>query len=168
MYNELGHFCCRVLKQKTVWLSGEFLTSLTIGCGSFVLFHYVDIDKKIIDACYNNLANLLTVVSIIFGFALSSFLFYVQIADSWVDDQNVKKIVGKIVDWNAWTVICILFLMTYMLVLLVANNFIGSLMVKEIIYAFLFFLISYCILQLVCHTLLIWWTFQNRDRLRKP
>lgn len=167
MYNELRKFSCSILKQSAIWLSGELLTAIAVGVVSFGLFHHIDLNGEIVKTCHDNMGNLLTVVSIIFGFALTSFLHYVQIADTWRNDPKVQNVAKRIVDWNAWTVICILFLMMYMMVLLIAHNFIKDKIYKDIAYSVLVFLIFYCTLQLVCHTLVIWWNFQKRDILHK-
>jgi hypothetical protein len=167
MYHEFGQFCGVILRQRAVWLSGEFLTSLALGAGSFCFFHYVDTDSKHLGVLYGNLGNLLTVVSIIFGFASASFLYYVQIADTWKESPEVKKAANLLVDWNTLTVLCILLLMIYMTFLLVMDSLFTPGLLKESLYAFLVFQIFYCLLQLICHSLLIWFTFRKRRNFRK-
>ncbi|MDO4584908.1 MAG: hypothetical protein Q4D62_12490 [Planctomycetia bacterium] len=168
MYHELIEFGGNILKRREIWLSGEFLTSIAIGIASFVVFHYIDVEYKIINTYYEQSGNILTVTSILFGFAITSFIHYVQIAESWSEQKNIQLVAEKLVDWNAWTVICILFLILYMMILIIVNNYIPYHLLKEILYSVLSFFLCYCLLQLICHTLTTWYLFQKRSLLHKP
>ena len=126
MYYELGQFSKKVFRQKAVWISGEFFTSLIVGLASFLFFGWGDISQKYISICYDNLGNLLTVESIIFGFAMSSLLHSVQIANYWRKDGGIEKIASKIVDWTTLTVFSMLLLIVYSLLLLIFDELILS------------------------------------------
>jgi cytochrome bd-type quinol oxidase subunit 2 len=165
MYRELGIFSYRVLRQKAILGSGEFITSLFVGVAFFIFFHFADEGDKYVRICHEHLGSLLTMASIIAVFSLFSFLHYIQIASTWKKDKKIQDAANKIVDWNAVTVLCILVLILYMILLLIFNDLLYEFdkAWRETAYSFLMFQIVYCLLQLFCHTLLLWFTFHKRD-----
>ena len=89
-----------------------------------------------------------------------------QVAAAWAKDTNVVRMAEKIVDWHIWTIVCMLILIGYLLGLWSFGVYLDNR--SNLIfglYAFLAFQLLYCGLQILNNTLIIWWSFHNRDRL---
>lgn len=163
MYHELGVFIRNVLFRKSIWTDGELWTSVAGGIASWFWFCY---DPTMIGKIREHLGDLLSVTSIVFGFALAALLFYIQAAAAWAKDAKVAGVAEMIVDWHVWTIICMLFLIGYMLGLWSLGVYLDNQSRFAIgLYAFLVFLLLYCGMQILNHTLTIWWSFRTRDRI---
>ena len=68
-----------------------------------------------IEKVRQHFGDLLSATSIVFGFALAALLFYIQAAAAWAKDPDVDRVANKSVDWHVWTIVCMLFLIGYML-----------------------------------------------------
>lgn len=163
MYFEFESFIKKVIFQKSIWKDGELWTSVVGAIGAFFWYQY---DPEIIHKIRHHFNDLLTITSIIFGFALTALLFYIQAAGKWAKDKKVIIVAEKIVDWHVWTIICMLMLIGYTLALWCFDRYIplGS-PYLPILYSVLAFLLLYCGCQIFNHTLTVWWSFRNRDRL---
>lgn len=165
MYYELGAFARRVLFQKSIWKDGELWTAVAGGVAAFFWFRH---DPAMVEKVRQHFGDLLSATSIVFGFALAALLFYIQAAAAWVKDKNVVNVANKIIDWHVWTIVCMLFLLGYLLALWSFGVYLDNRSHLAFgLYAFLAFQILYCGFQILNHTLTIWWSFHNRERLNK-
>ncbi len=163
MYYELGLFCRRVLFQKSIWKDGELWTAVAAGLAAYFWFSH---DPAIILKVRQHFGYLLSATSIVFGFALAALLFYIQAAAAWARDAQVTRVADKIVDWHVWTIVCMLFLIGYLLGLWSLGVYLDNRSCLAFgLYAFLVFQLFYCGLQILNHTLTVWWSFRTRDRL---
>jgi len=163
MYKELGRFICPVIFQKSIWKDGELWTAVAGGAAAFFWFRY---DPTIIEKVREHFGDLLSATSIVFGFALAALLFYIQAAGVWAKDKRVTRIADKIVDWHVWTIVCILFLIGYLLLLWSFGVYLdNNSNLAFVLYAILAFQLLFCGFQILNHTLTIWWSFRNRKRL---
>lgn len=165
MYYELGHFLQRVVFRKALWKDGEFWTALISWVGAYIWFFY---DPTAIAPIRAHLNDLLTATSILFGFAIASLIFYIQAVAAWSNANSVARVADKIVDWHVWTILCLIFLLGYTLALWAFGKYITDGMpITQILFSFLCFLVTYCGLQILNHSLTIWWSFRNRSRLNQ-
>lgn len=163
MYHELGIFIRRVLLRKSIWVDGELWTSIAGGVVAWFWFRY---DPVIIEKIRGHFGDLLSATSIVFGFALAALLFYIQAAAAWAKEPKVARVADMIVDWHVWTIVCMLFLIGYLLGLWSLGVYLdnGSNLAFGL-YAFMAFQLLYCGTQILNHTLTVWWSFRNRDKL---
>jgi len=163
MYYELHDFFRRVVFQKTLWRDGDFWTAFIFGAATYFWFLY---DSDAISPIRQHLNDLLTAASILFGFAVASLLFYIQAVAAWSKTESVARVADKIVDWHVWTVLCLLFLLGYTLALWSFGKYLTDGMpLSHFLYALLCFQVTYSGLQILNHSLTIWWSFKNRNRL---
>ena len=164
MYCELGTFMRRMLLHNSIWSDGEFWTAVAGGFAAWFWFRY---DPAIIGKIREHFGDLLSATSIVFGFALAALLFYIQAAAAWAKDTKVARTADMIVDWHVWTVVCLLFLVGYMLGLWSLGGYLDNQSpFARTLYALLVFQVLYCGLQILNHTLTIWWSFNNRNKLQ--
>jgi hypothetical protein len=163
MYKEFFHYIKPILCQKSIWKDGELWTSFVGGIISYFWFQY---DPGVLVRIHQHFGDLLTVTSIIFGFALSALLFYIQAAGAWSNDENVKNVATKVINWHVWTIICMLFLIGYTLLLWSIGRYLNfKSPIAFILFSLLTFQILYCGFQILNHSLTVLWSFNNRDRL---
>jgi len=164
LYSEFSHFCRRVVSQKAVWTDGELWTAIggaTISYGWFVY------DPSVIYRIRMHFEDLLNATSIVFGFGLAALLFYIQAAAEWSKNKNVARVAESIVDWHVWTIICLLILIGYILGLWSLGIYLrNESKITVSLYALLVFQLLYCGFQILNHTLTVWWSFRNRDKLQ--
>lgn len=163
MYHELGVFMRRMLFRKSIWTDGELWTAVAGGVAAWFWFRN---DPYIIGKIREHFGDLLSVTSIVFGFVLAALLFYIQSTAAWTKDRKVARVADMIVDWHVWTIVCMLFMIGYMLSLWSLGVYLDN---KSNLafgfYAFLVFQLFYCGLQILNHTLTVWWSFLNRAKL---
>jgi len=165
MYYELGAFGRRVLLQKSLWKDGDLWTAVVGGVAAYFWFCH---DPVMIEKVRQHFGDLLSATSIVFGFALAALLFYIQAAAAWAKDERVARVADKIVDWHVWTIVCMLFLIAWLLGLWSFGVYLDNRSRLAFgLYAFLAFQLLYCGLQILNHTLTVWWTFRSRDRLNE-
>ena len=165
MYKELGRFICPVVFQKSIWKDGELWTAVAGGVAAFFWFRY---DPTMIEKVRAHFGDLLSATSIVFGFALAALLFYIQAAAAWAKDEKVVRVAEKLVDWHVWTIVCMLFLIGYLLGLWSFGVYLDNHSKLALgLYAFLAFQLLYCGFQILNHSLTVWWSFCNRDCLNK-
>ncbi len=165
MYREFFAFIFPLLKQKSIWKDGELWTAIFGGVFSYFWFKN---DPNVIFRIHQHFADLLTVVSIVFGFALSALLFYVQAAGAWEKDEKVQRIANKIIDWHVWTIICMLFLIGYILLVWTIGRYLNYKdKISFILFSILTFLLLYCGFQILNHCLTVLWSFRKRSILGK-
>jgi len=163
MYYELCTFARRVLFQKSLWKDGELWTAVAGGVAAYFWFRY---DPVVIDRVRQHFGDLLSATSIVFGFALAALLFYIQAAVAWTKDEKVARVADKIVDWHVWAIVCMLFLMAWLLGLWSFGVYLDNHSHFVFgLYAFLVFQLLYCGLQILNQTLIVWWIFRERDKL---
>ncbi len=163
MYYELGAFAHRILFRKSFWKDGELWTAFAGGVAAYFWFRY---DPGMIENLREHFGDLLTATSIVFGFALSALLFYIQAASAWSTNKQVASVADKIVDWHVWTIVCMLFLIAYILGLWSLGVYVNNRSrLAFLLYAFLSFHLLYCGFQILNHTLTVWWTFRSREQL---
>ncbi len=163
MYKEIKKFSRAVLGKKGVWKDGDIWTAIL---GGGLAFYWVAHDCSAIPRIRHHFSDLLLVTSIVFGFALSAMIFYIQAAGSWSKDREVAAIAEKIVDWHVWTIVCLLFLIGYSIALWAFGNYLTKyVIIARLLYACLAFQFLYCGFQILNHSLTIWWSFKNRTRL---
>lgn len=163
MYHELGVFIRRVLFRKSIWIDGELWTAVIGGVATFFWFRH---DLTVIDKIRGHFGYLLSAASIVFGFTLAALLFYIQAAAAWKKDTKVVQVAEMIIDWHVWTIVCMLFLIGYVLGLWSLGIYLDNKSRITIgLYAFLVFQVLYCGLQILNHTMTVWWSFRNREQL---
>lgn len=164
MYYELGAFARRVMFQKSIWKDGELWTAVAGGVAAFVWFRH---DPVVIEKVRQHFGDLLSATSIVFGFVLAALLFYIQAAAAWAKDTKVANVANKLVDWHVWTIVCMLFLIGYLLALWSFGVYLDNRTSPAfVLYAFLVFQILYCGFQILNHALTVWWSFRARDLLK--
>jgi hypothetical protein len=156
-----------VLFKKSIWKDGELWTAFAAGVAAYFWFCH---DPAIILKVRQHFGYLLSATSIVFGFVLAALLFYIQAAAAWARDAQVARVAEMIVDWHVWTIVCMLFLIGYLLGLWSLGVYLDNRSYLAFgLYAFLVFQLLYCGLQILNHTLTVWWSFRTRDRLNsKP
>ena len=159
MYKELGSFLWCVLRQKSMWKDGELWTAAAGGIASWFWFRH---DPSPMDGMREHFADLLTITSIVFGFVMTTLVFYVQAASTWSKDSKVKTVATRIIDWHVWTILCMLAQIALTVALMAARSFpkLGPKLLTAG-YSLLIFLTLYCAFQIVNHTLTIWWAFRR-------
>ncbi len=163
MYYEIGTFAKRILSQKSIWKDGEIWTALAGGVASVTWF-YCDLDA--IRRVRGHFSDLLSVTSIIFGFVLAALLFYIQAATAWAKDSKVASVADKIVDRHVWTIVCMLLLIASLLGLWSLGSYLGAgRKLDAVLYGWLAFQLLYCGLQILNHTMTVWWSFRSRGTL---
>lgn len=163
MYCELARFTRRVLLQRSIWTDGELWTAIGGGIAAFFWLRY---EPSSILKIRQHFGDLLSATSIVFGFVLAALLFYIQAAAAWAKDAKVVRVADKIVDWHVWTIVCLLTLIGYLLALWAfAGRLNPHSPLAAILYALLTFQFLYSWLQILNHTLTVWWSFRNRERL---
>lgn len=163
MYYEFGVFVRHVLFQKSIWKDGELWTAVAGGVAAYFWFRH---DPAMIEKVRQHFGDLLSATSIVFGFALAALLFYIQAAAAWAKDAKVAHVADRIVDWHVWTIICMLFLLCYLLGLWSFGVYLDNRSnLAYGLYALLGFQLLYCGLQILNHTLTVWWSFRRRDDL---
>lgn len=163
MYRELAYFGRHLLCQKSIWKDGELWTAVAGGVASYFWYQH---DPGVLVHIRDHFGDLLSATSIVFGFALAALLFYIQAAAAWAKDEKVERVAEKIVDWHVWTILCMLGLIAYLLALWSVTIYLDHTSAAAFgLYAFLTFLLLYCGLQILNHTLTIWWSFRNRKKL---
>jgi hypothetical protein len=162
MYYELGYFLRRIITQKPFWKDGDLWTAVISGVLSYVWFLY---DPSSMDKIRQHFRDLLSAISIIFGFSLTGLLFYIQTSSSW--QKEVARIADKIVDRHVWTIICLLFLIGYVIVLWSIGIYIDHrCILGRSLYSVLTLSVVYSGCQILNHSLTIWWFFRKRDDLK--
>lgn len=164
MYEELDEFLLHMARQRAIWRDGELWTSLVLGslAGSwFYLYPEAVVDFR------GRLGELLTVASIIFGFVLTTLVFYIQAADAWSRDKRVGRVADKLVDWHVWTIFCLLGLIGSIVLVWICEDFLVATSLRAAVsHGLLVFLAIYCCLQILNHVLTVRWVFRNRCKLK--
>jgi hypothetical protein len=163
MYKELSIFAWRIARQRTIWTDGELATSVILGVG---VGFWMKRDPTLIEGVRAHFSDILTISSIVFGFVMTTLVFYVDVARGWKRTKRVRNAAGKIIDWQVWSIVCLIAQIVFTIALRAVDGRVhlgwGS---RPIWYGILVFLSAYCGLQLLNHTMVIWWTFQNSTRL---
>ncbi len=163
MYSELREFVGHMLKQRSIWKDGELWSSLVIGAAAFVALYRC---PKAIPAVRERFPEFLTVTSIVFGFVLTTLVFYIQAAGEWARDERVDRVANKLVDWHVWTIVCLLLLMCLIVVLwLFEPFFVAPPLWAAVTHALLAFFAAYASFQILNHTLTVRWVFRRRRTL---
>lgn len=163
MYKELWGFFFVVARQRSLVRDGELWTAAIVAAISVPIFHDWPVWMQHVADHFNDL---LTVLSIVFGFVLTALGFHVQAAQIWRRDERVSRVADLIVDWHVWTLLWLLFTLGSILVLWgVQGHLSQRLWTKSALYSGLVFTVSYSVFQILNHVLTVWWVFRNRDRL---
>ncbi|MGC8494645.1 MAG: hypothetical protein ACP5SH_23220 [Syntrophobacteraceae bacterium] len=163
MYYELWKFARQILPQKSIWKDGELWSAIAGGIAAYFWFRH---NPSMVGKIRHHFGDLLTATSIIFGFTLSALLFYIQAAAAWSEGESVARVAVKIVDWHVWTILCLLFLISYILGLWsLGVRWSDTSTLTSGLYGSLVFLLLYCGFQILNHTLTIWWAFRSREQL---
>lgn len=164
MYKQLGHYLHRMVTRKELWKDGDLWTAVAAGA-SVAAWTYID--PEFGNRIRSRFAQLLTVTSIVFGFASSSMIFYVQSTANWASVDWVQNLARKVVDWYVWTVFCLLLLLGYTLLFWAAPHIVPlDNRASAFGYGVLAFLVAYVGCLITNNTLTIWWSFNHRDFLK--
>lgn len=163
MYYELGEFFGHMLRRHRLWKDGEFCTAAVVGLlATGLFFKYPNTIQSVRD----RFGDLLTVTSIIFGFVLTTLVFYIQAARGWSKNPQVTRIAEKLVDWHVWTIFCLLALMSGLIIVWICKgHFTKPIWWAAISHGLLVFLAAYCGFQIINHTLTVRWVFRKRHVL---
>jgi len=167
MYKEAATFLKHIARQKPIWKDGELGTAFVISVAFGFIMHQC---PALIDGIKEQFSDILTVSSIVFGFLMTTLVFYVEMATGWSKDAKVRQVANKIVDWQVWSILCLLAQLAYAMALHAVDGRVNfGLNGRAIWFAILVFLTAYPGFQLINHTLIIWWTHRNVAKLeRKP
>lgn len=165
MYYELSEFFSYMLKRQRLWKDGEFGTALVLGILATGLFYKC---PATVESVRERFGEILTVTSIVFGFVLTTLVFYIQAAGEWSKDPQVERVATKLVDWHVWTIFSLLVLMGATVAAWVCKPvFTEPVWWAAVSHGFLVFLAAYCSFQIVNHTLTVRWVFRKRHVLRE-
>ncbi|MDP9175472.1 MAG: hypothetical protein M3O30_16645 [Planctomycetota bacterium] len=163
MYKESGKFLLHIARQKAIWKDGELWTSLAISVGAW---WWMDRNNSIIAGIREQFGDILTVSSILVGFVMTTLVFYGEVASGWSKKKKVRNVANKIVDWQVWSVLCLLAQLAYTIFLHIVDGRVNlNLGWRPLWFAILVFLTVYSALQILNHVLIIWWAFRNSSRL---
>ena len=163
MYRELFEFLGATAFQKAIWKDGEIWTSGIVGILGGVWIYN---DVAVAEFIRTNFANILTVASIIFGFVMSTLVFYLQAALTWSKEARVQRVADKLIDWHIWTVLWLVFLIAYTIALWVFDHFVKmNAAFLGITFGFHVFVATYSGTQILNHVLTIRWVFRKRAQL---
>ncbi|MBX3458572.1 MAG: hypothetical protein KF696_01255 [Planctomycetes bacterium] len=167
MYAELWSYTKEAWQRSPFLKDGEFWTGVACGAGAYTAF---SIQPELLSSAQDQLPNILTIVSILFGFVVSALVYYIQAAKEWSAKENVRKVAQKLIDWQVWTILTLLLALFLSLFLAVwqpvPKPFDGDVAwYVAIVFAALAWLLSYGLFQIVNHTLIAWWVFKNVKRL---
>ncbi len=155
MYAELGGFLAYILSQRSIWKDGELWTAVLISLGSAATFHD---QPALMGSITAHFGDLLSVVSILFGFILTALIFYVQAAEQWKKNLRISRAAGRLVDWHVWTLLGLLATIGLILIIWSINALIapgGWLRIS--LFGVLVFLLAYTSFQILNHALTVWW-----------
>jgi hypothetical protein len=163
MYKELLSFTRDVLRTRAIWRDGELWTA---ALGGLVAGAWLAWNPAVVAAVREHFGDILTVASIIFGFVMTTLVFYVQAASSWSKDERVRNVALKLIDWHVWTVVCLLALIGYIVFLWACGMSLpqGPWWIG-VEYGLLTFLCLYCGFQILNHALTVRWTFRRSQDL---
>jgi hypothetical protein len=163
MYKETGKFLLHISRQKAVWKDGELWTSAAI---SFGMGYWVHRDPTVADGIKDQLGDILTISSIIFGFVITTLALYAEVTSGWSKEQKVRRVIGKIVDWQVWSVLCLMVQIGYIIALRLVDGRINlGLHCRPLWFGILTFLTAYAGFQIWNHTLVVWWAFRDPSKL---
>src|SRR5688572_24539719 len=114
MYKELFSFIGSTVSQKSIWKDGEIWTALLGGIASGIWYYN---DPDVIVRIRSHFTDLLQATSIIFGFVLTALFFHIEAAGTWKSDKRIERVTTKLISWHVWTVLCMLFLIAYVIAL---------------------------------------------------
>lgn len=164
MYYEMGSFLRKIVSQKPFWKDGDIWTAVLSAALSFSWFA---LDPLVVERIRQHFRDLLSAISIIFGFSLTGLVFYIQVSSTWQQTKQVVTIADKIVDRHVWTIVCLLFLLSYLLLLWSVGGYLDLRgMLARVLHSLLVFGLVYCGCQILNHALTIWWSFKERERLK--
>ena len=166
MYTELWRYFRAMRRRTEFWKDGEFITALVGAVAAVIGFV---IYPNLMDGIRKEFGSLLSVASIVFGFALTTLTFYISAVAALKRTSSVKKIADKLVDWHVWTILCLLFLIGWIVILWVfdVGNQGRRYCVRIAGYVVLVFLVVYCAGQIVNHALTLWWFHHRRSKLQE-
>ena len=150
-------------KSKHPCCQEEFIicSIFAIICGVWLSY-----DLEAVNRIRQHFDTLVDVISIIFGFALTSLLFYIEAFSRWSRRINEQAVARRIIDGHVWTVLSLLGLLGYIFILWGFGRYCQNLaFMCGILYGILGGYIIYCGLQIVSHTLVVRWAFYRRDTL---
>lgn len=161
MIKELHTFIFRWSLWKSLLTDSELYIALAIGIGSFYIFQG---NPDTICKIKLHFPDIITLISIIFGFVLTTLVFYIQAAGSWRESANIQNVAKLIVDWHIWTILCLFFLLlSILLTWIFFTSF--SVQWRFRIFSFLIFQSFYAGFQILNHVLTVWFVFQERASL---
>jgi hypothetical protein len=167
VYIELWELTRSVVRDKRTWTDGELWTAIIAGIAARFWF-YSQPDAVV--QVRHHFAPLLTAASIVFGFVLNSYVFYVRADADWSKDGNVKEVTALLINWHAWTILCLLGVVGLILGLWALPAALPEVhrMFAPSLYGFLVFLAAYSGFQVMNHTMTVRWVFFNWHRLTAP
>jgi vacuolar-type H+-ATPase subunit I/STV1 len=166
MYKETRIFLWQILRQKAIWKDGELWTSLVVAAAACWWFHR---SPDAIDGLKQQLSDILTISSIVFGFVMTTLALFAEVTTGWSKEPKVKRVVGKIFDWQTWSVLCLMLQMAYIVAIRLADGRINlGLNCRPLWFAMLVFATIYAGCQVWNHTLTIWWAFRDPSKLEPP
>jgi hypothetical protein len=166
LYRELAIFTRQVAFQKSIWKDGDLWTSVVAAAA---MFFWMRSDVSVMNALRDHFSDALTFSSIILGFALTTLVFYLPLVSEWRKTPAVQRAAERIIDWHVWTVLWVfLQIVLTVLVALTDGRVHPGIGARPFAYAAVVFTSIYASLQLVNHSLTIWWVFKKRQLLGDP
>ncbi len=175
MYKELGTFLSQVGRQRSFWKDGEFWTAV-VAFGAST--SYLNSEPEFISKIQAHLGDALTVVSIIFGFALTTATFYIAAvagwsadpSSAWRNDERVRSVSQKLVDWNIWTILTLMLLIAYLIVVWAVDQWPphDSSLPRVLLYSGAIFFVTYAMGQVLNHALTLSWFHSRIRRFAEP
>ncbi|MCC7479214.1 hypothetical protein IT575_12250 [bacterium] len=165
MIKTLILFWADIWKQRNpFWKDDELWLSIALSIAGGV-WHYCN--QEMFEPLRVGLSDVLTVASILFGFVLSTLLFYIDAAGSWADKKPIRRVAAMLVDEQIWTVVTLLTTIAYVAVLKFTDLlYIHNLPIRSALHAALFFSLIYPGFQLLNHALTVRWVFKRASVLK--
>lgn len=121
MYKELGQFVTKASGKSALVRDGELWTSVIAALAAVWLFNK---DPTYISRLRSHLGDLLTILSLAFGFILAAHTFYVAAIAGWAGNVTsgyrqssaVRRASAKLVSWNTWAILWTLITIAWVVV----------------------------------------------------
>lgn len=158
MYNEISHLVRRAgkdpaLRKEIAW------ASLAIGVGCATVVHF---QPDVVPMVRGHLGDLLTAVSILFGFVVTAFASYVPTLARAAKSERGKWLpqLQRLVMWHTLSAVTLLLLIAYILALWVLGGIRGSLpaeVLDPVAYGVLACLTAWALFQVAEHAMTLEW-----------
>jgi ABC-type transport system involved in cytochrome bd biosynthesis fused ATPase/permease subunit len=175
MFKELRTFVGEIRKDRAIWKDGELWTAMLAAASSAVLLRN---RPDLIPQMRAHFPDLLTTLSIVFGFALTTTALYVGSVATWSSNENsawrqdarVRRAAERLVNWNVWAMLWIVATLTWTIFLWTVDEYPAGdhSWPRILLYSFLVFSAFYAGGQIVNQVLTLTWFHKKLERFAGP